>query len=243
MSFLQQSIDAGSDRAALRIENITGRTLRVREVGLDWPGYGRFTSPARHVVGAGQALDLPLRLPRERCAADPPSVRASGIAVTADGRTIRRPIDDMGMRFLERLLRTGCGERRVRRALDLSYGAPWRTAGSGGEAVLETSLVLRRRHGREVVELVGVRGSVLFDLVPGDLRVMDAEQRRARLPIAIDPGRCDQHARSQASQPFTFRVFLRLADDDEPIGVVLEPSRRQQVDLLAFLDEACASAE
>ena len=44
---------------------------------------------------------------------------------------------------------------------------------------------------------------------------------------------------SQASQPFTFRLFLQLGSDPGSLALVLPPSRQQQRSLLRFLDRAC----
>ena len=240
MSFLQQRLDEGSRLASLRVENATRRTLHLRRIGLDWPGWGRFTVPLHQGVGPGETLDLPLRLPRERCTGDPMRSRATGLSVLASGRAIRRPVDDMGMRFAERLWRTGCVARRLRRAVVISYGALGRAANVGGEPVLETHLRVRRRHGSEPVRLLGAQGSVLFDLRSTGRREVAPDDVRARLPLAIDPGRCDQHARSQASQPFTFRLFLRLGEEGDQLATVLVPDREQRRELLAFLDRACS---
>lgn len=70
LTFVQQRLDEGTDRVGLRVENNSEKTLAVREVGLDWPGYGTFTGPAHATVEPGATLDLPMRLPAERCHAD-----------------------------------------------------------------------------------------------------------------------------------------------------------------------------
>lgn len=61
-----------------------------------------------------------------------------------------------------------------------------------------------------------------------------------QLPLAVTPGRCDEHARSQASQPFTFRLNLQMDDDPQLLPVVVRPHVDQQRLLLAFLDRVCA---
>jgi hypothetical protein len=239
LTLVQQRIDEGTRRVGLRIENVTERALRVREVGLDWPGYGTFTVPSAHRVGAGATLDLPFLLPRERCSADVTD-RPEGIAVTRSG-VIRDEVDDMGVRFAERLWRSGCALRRIRRVASFSYGGPWQVRGEGVESALATSLRVERRTGSARVRLVDVQGSVLFDLRPSGRTTLDPTQRSGNLPLRISPGRCDQHARSQASQPFAFRLFLRIGADPQVVAMVLTPTRAQQVDLLAFLDDACVS--
>jgi hypothetical protein len=241
LTLIQQRLDEGTDRVGLRVENVTDRTLGVREVGLDWPGYGRFTRPTESTVGPGETLDLPFLLPRERCGADVTAVPV-GVAVTRS-RTIRDEVDDMGVRFAERLWRTGCLARRLREAADFSYGAPWRRAGTTSSPILVTSLRVERRAGSEPITLLDTQGSVLFDVVPVGRRTVRRAAERDHLPLQITPGRCDEHARSQASQPFTFRVLLRLGDDPQVLPLVLPPDRTQQRSLLRFLDAACTSRD
>lgn len=247
MSFLQQRIWEGTRRADVRIVNITDRTLVVRRIGLAWPGYPgapqRF--PAR--VGAGQTLDLHYRLPDPDCDADA-DARATGVAVTSTG-TIRRPVDAAGMRFLDRIWAADCARRRVAGLVAIEYDVPDPSAadipaGGGLDSTLPVTLRLTRRAGAAdpaAVTVETVLGTVLFDLTlrdPG--RGLDRGQERSVVPLVVDPGRCDEHARSQASQPFTFRLGLRLGDDPDPVSVVVVPERADQRRLLAFLDAACA---
>lgn len=210
----------------------------MREVGLEWPGYGSFTRSSPATVPAGVTLDLPFRLPRERCLADV-TPRPVGIAVTGS-RTIREEVDDMGVRFAERLWRAGCMGRQIHRVAALTYGKPWRVEGSPQDPVLSTSLRIERLAGSDPITLVETQGSVLFDLDITGADTLASDQPVGNLPLEVTPGRCDQHARSQASQPFTFRLFLLIGDDPTVLATVLLPDRRQQRSLLRLLDGACA---
>ncbi|WP_141014180.1 hypothetical protein [Nocardioides sambongensis] len=246
LSVVQQRLDEGTDRADLRIINITAGDLRVRRIGVRWPGFPGPTLPRAEVVGAGATLDLPMRLPAPDCTVDvedaetaPP---ATGIAVTAtaDGqRTVRRPIDEAGMRFLTRLWSEACARERVASLVRLSWIVPDRTDGP----VLTMRLALDRSGGRTgpQVALTEVAGSVLFDLsLPGrGPSALRPDRARARLPVRVDPGRCDEHARSQASQPVTFRVWLRIGRDTENTSAVVLPDAGGRARLLRFLDRAC----
>jgi hypothetical protein len=239
LSLVQQGVDEGTRLVRLRIQNVTESTLRVRRVGMDWPGYGEVTAAVREQVGPDATLDLPFTLPPERCGAEVSSRPVGVVELTS--RTLRREVDDTGVRFAERWWRTGCAVRRLSRAAGLSYGHPWRATGTGQDATLATSLRVVRRSGDERITLVAAQGTVLFDLVLDGTPSLEPGQRRGELPLAISPGRCDEHARSQASQPFTFRLNLQLGDDPTPLPVVVRPTREQQRDLLAFLDAACGS--
>lgn len=217
LSLIQQGVDEGSPRVRVRVENVTDRDLSVRDVGLNWPGYGRTTSSSPYLVGAG--------------------------AIMLESHTVRRAVDDMGVRFAQRWWRTRSALRRVRSAARLSYGGPWRVTGAGHQARLETSLRVVRRAGAPRLTLAATQGTVLFDLELYGAPSLAPEQEFGELPLAVTPGRCDEHARSQASQPFTFRLNLQLDDDPQLLPVVVRPGAAQQRSLLDFLDKACAQAD
>ncbi|HWI44142.1 MAG TPA: hypothetical protein VNS81_11015 [Nocardioides sp.] len=236
MSFVQQRIWEGTRLADLEVANNTGHPLAVRRVGIDWPGLPGGTQPRVVRVGPGSTLDLHYRLPAPDCTADP-ETPASGIAVGAH-RTVRRPIDETGMRFLTRLWTEACARREVRRLLDVAFVVPR----VGGGRTLPAVLRLVRRPGASSprIELTSVQGTVLFDLATAGATTLDQGARAVRLPVTVDPGRCDEHARSQASQPFTFRFGLLIGDAAVPSSVVVPPDGSGRVRLLAFLDRACA---
>ena len=248
MSFLQQRIWEGTRRADVRVINITGATLSVRRIGLDWPGYPgrpqRFEAP----VGPGQTLDLHYRLPAPDCSVDP-STPATGIAITGS-RTIRRVVDDAGMRFLERIWGADCTRQRVDRMVAVSYDVPSPEvaadipAGGGLDSRMPIHLRLDRRRTSSDTSAVlvdSVQGTVLFDLTLPRAGVgLDEAATEVAVPVVVDPGRCDEHARSQASQPFAFRVWLRIGDDPDLLSVLAVPDRAAQLRLLRFLDLACA---
>jgi hypothetical protein len=221
MSFVLQRIWEGTRRADVRILNNTTRALEVRRVGISWPGFPAGTQRRVARVGPGATLDLRYRLPAPDCRADP-ATPAVGVAVTA-GRTVRRRVDEAGMRFLTRLWAAACAARKVRRLLDVSLLVP---APGRDEQSLSATLRLLRRPGAPSpeVELTSVQGTVLFDLAAS----------------VVGPGRCDEHARSQASQPYTFRFGLLIGDATVPASVVVLPNRSGRVRLLELLDRACA---
>jgi hypothetical protein len=237
MSFVQQRIWEGTRRADVRILNNTTRALEVRRVGISWPGFPAGTQRRVARVGPGATLDLRYRLPAPDCRADP-ATPAVGVAVAA-GRTVRRRVDEAGMRFLTRLWTAACAARKVRRLLDVSLLVP---APGRDEQSLSATLRLLRRPGAPSpeVELTSVQGTVLFDLAASGPTTLAPDSRRAELPIVVDPGRCDEHARSQASQPYTFRFGLLIGDATVPASVVVLPNRSGRVRLLEFLDRACA---
>lgn len=237
LSLVQQGVDEGSRLVRLRVQNATDAALRVRRVGMDWPGYGLVTAASRETVGPGATLDLPFTLPAPRCDADVAG-RPVGVAVLAS-RTVRREVDDTGVRFAQRWWRTACALERLGRAVELSYGGPWQADGSGPDATMRTTLRVVRRAGDEQVTLVSAQGTVLFDLAVDGTPTLEPGLDGGDLGLLVSPGRCDQHARSQVSQPFTFRYNFRLGDDPALLPVVVKPTPAQQRRLLAFLDDVC----
>ena len=242
LSFIQQRLDEGTRRANITVANGTGKVLRVRSVGLDWPGYPGQPSRLAYAVPAQATIDLAYQLPRANCSPEAGEAPAFAIVSTASRTAVRRALADEGVRFLTRLWRTECDTRRLRRAVSVDYSDPagWSETGTGPEAVLDADLVVRRRGGDAVVAVDQVQGSVLFDLALGEPRSLESDARTLETPLAIGPGRCDEHARGQSQQTFVWRVWLTL-DGGPPIATILPPDREGQAKLLAFLDRVCAS--
>lgn len=248
LSFVQQRIDEGTHRAQVRVVNGTDRTLRVREVGVDWAGYPFELQRTDYPVYPDQTIDLRYVLPRARCTTAAATAPIRGVAVTDRG-TIRRPMGEDGVRFLTRIHDAECTARRLDATATLSYADTWRPATRDGRPVLRGSLVLTRparatgASADRTLAVTQVEGSVLFDLsLAGDpaRRTLRAGQRRAVVPIVVrDGGRCDPHSRGQSTQTFLFRAFLSL-DGAPEVSRLVPPDRAQQRRLLAFLDRACA---
>ena len=238
-SFIQQRFDEGSDRAQVRIVNNTDRTLRVRRVGLVWPGYDGGLQRAHTVVNPGATLDIRYLLPAPRCHVDAPAVQPVGVFTTPTGR-VRRTMTDDGLRFLARIWQSSCNLERVRRTVRIAWGERWRDDDDAGPRLVG-ALELARSAGRDPVSVESLQGSVLFDLALAGERTLHRGARRAAVPVDVTPGRCDEHARSQSMQTFTFRLWVRVGRR-EPAVIVVSPGPRVQARWLAFLDRACEAA-
>ncbi|WP_156384181.1 hypothetical protein [Marmoricola sp. Leaf446] len=244
LSFVQQRFDEGTRRAGVRVANGEPRAMRVVSVGVDWAAYPLRLHRVDYDVPGRSVVDLRYLLPRAACAPAAGRDRPTGVAVVREGgrnRTLRRPVDAEGRRFLDRLWRADCDARTLRRAVSVSYADRWtrdRTAGDGLAAALDGSLVLRRRGGTQPVRVDQVQGSVLMDLTLTGPTTLPADADGAALPLRLRPGRCDEHGRSQSTQTFVWRVWLAVGDA-EPRARVVSPTPAQQDRLLAFLDEAC----
>lgn len=242
LSFIQQRISEGTSQAQVRVVNGTDRPLRVRSIGIDWAGFPLRLQRFPYVVASKATVDLPYRLPRAVCTAAARRAPITGVAVTQRGRSIRRPVEADGVRFLQRIREAQCSERRIAAAVDLRYADDFHGVRRDGRLHLRGSLLLDRRASTAPVRVAQVEGSVLYELRLAGRRTLPAGEPRARIPLDVtDGGRCDPHSRGQSTQTFLFRVWLRLGDGPL-VGRILEPTRPQQARLLAFLDRACALA-
>lgn len=241
LSFTQQRLDEGTRRSNVTVINGTHRILHVTRVGVDWPGYPGKPQRIAYPVPGQLTIDLRYLLPRADCSASAGAAPAYAV-VTTPRRTIRRAMPAEGERFLTRLWRTTCNERRIRRAATISFGPSdsWTEEGHGLDAVLHARLLLTRGVRAEPVRVDQVQGSVLFELRTPGGTMLPTGVSQASLPLDASPGRCDQHGRSQSTQTFVWRVWLELADG-EPIAQIVQPDERQQARLLAFLDRACST--
>lgn len=237
LSFIQQRIHEGTNHAQLRVVNHTDNTLVVRRIGLDWPGYPGGLHRSGETVLAQSTLDLHFWLTRPDCDVDPAATPPVGIIVTDHGR-FRRTMTADGVRFLNRIWSAECNRVRFARAASIQLSDDWRPTTRGRETALRGALVLTRRTGGEPVVIDEVRGSVLFDLSLAGVAELPPRVRRAELPLVVDPGRCDEHARAGSTQTFLWTVWLHVGNGDQ-LTLHLTPTKDQQVRLLEFLDDAC----
>lgn len=238
LSFIQQRFDEGTPRVNVRVENNTRRLLRVRRVGVDWPGFPGHPQRVDYPVPGGLTVDLRYVLPRPDCSPKAGDAPAYALATTRT-RTIRRPMPSDGMGFLTRLWRTTCNQIRISRAVDIRFADRWQEDGRKGlDARMTAHLLVQRRAGDARVEVTEVDGSLLFMLEKAGSGVLPAGADHVDVPVSVGPGRCDQHGRSQVTQTFVFRVWVSV-DGSEPLVRDLVPTKRQQARMLAFIDHAC----
>ena len=230
VSFIQSRFDEGTRRAQVRVSNGTDRALTVQAVGVEWAGFPGDVQPADYQVPAQSVVDLRYRLSAPDCGPEVADAPMRGVVVTRS-RTHRRPMPADGRRFLERLHATACAEKDIAAAVEVR----WDVTGEPGDGLVLT------RTGRaepDPIAVEQVQGSVLFDLAVAGGAGLAAEDERVVVPVELSAGRCDEHARSQSTQTFLWRVWLRQGDGPL-LPLVLEPPRRDQEALLAWLDREC----
>ena len=239
MSFGQLSSQVGTNRGLLRVVNAGKADLQVAGLGLDWVGYGpRFLRPEDASLRPGQVVDFPVALPAPACG--DASGEIVGLVDTGDA-SLRQELEPPGERLLRRVWEQACEEELVDERVSIEYDGEWRTTGTGREAAVLGALRLVRREGTENVRLVRVQGSVLYDLDLPGTSTLRAGASSGRVPLRITPGnRCDDHALSQVTAPFAFRLTLRIGGAEAHVPLVPPPD--VQVRVTELLERACGSA-
>jgi hypothetical protein len=237
LSFTQLLPYEGTERGLLRVQNDAAEPVEITGIGLDWPGFGpAFREDKQVTLGAGRTMTLKLTLPEPVCAETDDPVAAT---VETAGRTVRQPLTASGQRFLRHLWDQQCWARFVEERLDIAYDDAWSQRGPDARPRATGTLRLTRVAGQEPVELLGVQGSVLYGLELTGATRLGPEEEALAAPVAILPGdRCDEHARGQATAPFTFRLTLRIGDAP-PGKVLIPPPPLGQVAATTVLDRAC----
>jgi len=236
VTFTQLPIQVGTNEGLLRLTNNGATDLAVTGVGLDWSGYGgEFVRPKDSEIAPGQTLDFPVRLPRPECGDG--AAEVVGLVDVGDV-TLRSKVEESGVELLRRVRMLACQEQLVRESVDIEYAEEWTAEGAGRDASVLGHLRLVREQGDEPILLTGVKGSVLFELALPGPSMLRQGVRSGEVPLRILPGsRCDEHARSQATAPFAFRLMLRVGR--KPATVPLPPPRDVQVAANELLDRAC----
>ena len=241
LGFTQLLPDEGTRRALLRVENVADEDLDVTAAGLDWAGYGAFATPQDATIPAGATLDLRVTLPVPDCEAGQGEVL--GVVRSGEAEVVQ-PLEPSGQVFVRRLHDTWCADRLLAENAGLDYADDWRIADDvrDGEPAAVGTIVVTRRGGTEPVVVTAADGTVLYDLgVRTPVRVPPA-QPEVDLEAAILPGnRCDEHARGQATAPWTLALTLRIGTGVEArdARVLVEPPARVRQLATRALDEAC----
>jgi len=186
-------------------------------------------------LAAGQTLDLRVTLPDAHC--DEGAEPIVGV-VRTPSTEVTEELTDNSQQFLRHLWQRGCEADLVRSQVSISYDDDFRLGTIEGQPVVVGSLLLERRAGQERVTALGAAGSVLYQVTLGARVTAAPEQPVTRVPLRISGGtRCDEHARGQATAPFTFRITLRVADTTT--RMLVPPPPDVQALATVALDRAC----
>ncbi len=239
-SATQTRFDESTGAIRAGVTNHGDRAVSVTSATLVWPGFAWpevETDPTP--VLTGQTAAFLIQPGRADCTAAParPQVRAR-----VDGAEVLLPLVLGEPGLLGRLRASACAGQALAGVADVSLTIGSRVVTRDGAPYFAGHVDVRRVPGsREGVSVVGVLGSVLFDVLPAEAGALPAVLGAAalRVPVLVGPTRrCDPHARGQASQPFLFAVFTRLAGAPEHRTITV-PSAAEQRRLNALMDRAC----
>ena len=240
-SMSQNRFDEVSGALLAGITNHTHHTIRVTRASIFWSGFiwPEITIDPTPVL-PGQTAPFHISPGRAHCAeavTDPPVLIAS-----VDGVMVRLPLSINMPGLLSQLHTAACAEQALSAVARLSLRISTREVARRGAPYLLGAISVERTPGsRGVVSVVATLGSVLFDVLPTRQlpERLEDDRTHLRLPVLIGPTRrCDPHARGQASQPFLFAVFTRLAGKPQHRTITV-PSAAEQRRLNALLDRTC----
>jgi hypothetical protein len=237
MSFSQHRVDEGSDRANLRVVNEADEPAQVTEIGLDSAGYGEYVEDHDTLFQPGQTIDLRMTLPAPVCDASP--TPAYGI-VTIDGTRVREELDRFGQDFVESLWRRTCNRLSVTGVADLAWRFDHDPVGTGRASYLRGTLEVNRKPGTTTpLRVEGMQGSVLFRLQQTARPTLGPDDEQVRVPLRLRWGRCDEHAISESSQTFLWKLDVSV-DGQEPVRITTTVDDAEKSPLLGYLKKACA---
>lgn len=144
-------------------------------------------------------------------------------------------------------------ECAVREVTDVAAPA-WGRADASAGASVDTTLTLTRGAGEGgaaggagdlAIELVEMKGSVIFDVEPRDGAalplVLASGQGEAVLPVTITATRCEPHAFAESKKTFVFAVWISVGGD-EPAYVEVRPDQALKGALQSAFD-ACGATQ
>lgn len=254
----QNRTDVAAGIFQLKLHNGTAEVLQVRAVQLRWPGLSTPLSERSNRLAPGDRIDFPLPLTEASCAGDgteadmPDLATATARVVLEDGRFLDAPVYDV-KGFARRLYLESCERQMIAAALDIAWTdvRPDVRNDVTVDGVTHPSLpgtvatlrVTRRSSSDASVTVLGVKGTLIFGVetrgrADAPLLVLRPGQTVAATEVHIVEGRCDAHARSEASQPFEFLLRIDLGDGVERLFPV-PPSQRDRPGMRQRAEEAC----
>jgi hypothetical protein len=224
------------------IDNQSDTAIVVVDVALRSPLFEP-VAPDRHdyTVAAGLRQDLQMGVGASICPRpDEPSMLEMTVEIDGERRHGRVELD---IEPLNELHSRECGERLVFEHADVAWG-PEFTVDDG---VLTTTVTLTRRQGDEPLAVTNVRGTVLYLVLPPSppadgepLGTMASGETVATAPVLMRVGRCEPHAVADVKKPYSFGVWVTLADS-EPYFLEVLPGPEIQAALAGLLQDCIAA--
>jgi hypothetical protein len=242
--------DAAAGRFQLKLVNGSSDRLDVHDLRLVWPGVTTDVAVRDAVLVSGQRTDFPVPFPGATCvgdgtAATMPDVDSAIVEVgLADGTTLEAPVADV-RGVLRTLYLDDCRRQNVAADVGVEW-ADLHAAEHEGRPVTEGVLRLTRHASPTTVSVLDVRNTINFTVEPlgapasRPLLTMSPEMQSADLPVRFVEGRCDSHAMSESSTPFSFVVDLDLGDGTTYASVVF-PAEEDRVPMRTRVEAGCAA--
>lgn len=217
-SIVQLRRDEVLKRVEIAVTNTSRVPVVIQTIDLHVPGYsGGGRQPEDEPLPPGQVVNLPTPYGEISC----PATGDVGVGEPRVVVQVRRasdptsytveltPTDPRGL--VLGIATSTCVAQRLTSEVAMSFG-PWRRTGSGADTVLHGTLHARLRADTPL-DLTQLRGTVLFDLLPGDptaapLAHLTPARPRAVVPVLLRQARCDAHARAEIKKPYAFLVWL-----------------------------------
>jgi hypothetical protein len=219
----------------VRITDTGSAPFTVTSVQLVSPGFAPLPAkPVTAEYAPGRTIDLTTRFGPVDCAVAVDRVGARLIVLRPDGTTEELLVPLAGD-TMARVHEATCAVEEVLAVV----GVAVEDLTDAGET-MTAEVVLRRRSGNEAVQVSRLTGSVVLDVQSDDdLPVaLPAGEAELRIPVTVDPARCDPHALAEAKQPFLLTLAVTVGDGDSvPVPLPLDGAQRDR--LLAMLGRVC----
>ncbi len=225
----QYRADEVAHRLEIQVTNRGGSAVHVATARIDWPGLADVAATVvDYAVAPGITVDLAVDYGDAVCSDPPllaeplPDAPIVIDVVTAEGETLRWPVDDT-RGVLARVHGLDCRRQAVAHLVDVRIGGPWTPIASGDAVTGE--LRLTRRQATGPARLAGISGSVLLDVAvaPGAPTTMTGDE--LVIPVVVtSSGRCEAHALADSKKTFDFQVTIELDGVPASISVAPEPA-------------------
>lgn len=225
----QYRADEVAHRIGLQVTSHAAAPIDIATARLDWPGLAPIApTELAYPLVPGVTVDLRVDYGTAVCG-DPPRVDdpapdAPIVAevTTADGKTLRWPVDDV-RGVLARVHELDCRRQAVDHLVGVAIGTAWAPSPEGDAVTGE--LVLTRRAATGPVAITGISGSVLLNVDLADGAGAEMTGDHAVVPIVVTSAqRCEAHALADSKKTFDFQVSLLVDGVAASISVGPDPA-------------------
>lgn len=235
--------DAAGGQFQIKLTNTGTEEFTVVATGLDSAGFRLLpASPRETLFRPGARIDMPTPYGEAVCGPDitaEPAYAALDV-VRPDGthERVRVPMPS-DHAVLTRIHDEECQAVALAEAVTVEV-VDLRPIGPGADQVVRGTLQLTRMSGEQAITVTEMRGSVLYDVVPGQLpATLAADESVLAVPIEVSPATCAAHVIAETKKPFVFPLWVSLNEQDEPVFSEIPLSTPQRDLLYSSLKLVC----